>query len=154
ANINVLGTANYTDLLENASGAINVGNGSVQGIRGAVEIRNIGGGSSRTTVTVDDSADNATRVSTHSTLGSYEEVSGLAPANIFYLSAETASATIKTGVSGSTLNVTGTTVPLTVIGNGNSVVNVGNGSVQSILGQLSISNSGHTSVVVDDSTDS
>jgi hypothetical protein len=157
ATINVLGTACYTDLLENASGAVNVGNGGrVQGIGGPVEIRNIGGGSSRTTVTVDDSADASTRVGTHATFGSYDQVSGLSPANIFYLAAETASATIKTGISGSTLNVTGTTVPLSVIGNGSSVVNIGNGSVAGIGAIVSVSNppaNAYTALVVNDSAD-
>jgi hypothetical protein len=140
ATINVLGTANYTDLLENASGAVNVGNaGSLQGIHGAVEIRNIGGGSSRTSVTVDDSADSAARAGSHATFGAYGQVSGLAPANIFYTYAETASATIKAGTS-TTLNVLGTLAPLTVIAGGSSVVNVGNSSNQldSLLGPLTV----------------
>jgi hypothetical protein len=174
--VNVLRTAvgATTNLVSTGSGltTVNVGNaGSVQGIRGALNIEHPGpsGGNA---INLNDSADTASRTVTLSSLGSYSadsdhnsdpwgQVSGLAPAAISYEYADTSSLTIQTngGSSGNTINVlaTGATTNLVSTGTGLTTVNVGNaGSVQSILGPLDIEHpgpSGGNAIIVNDSAD-
>jgi hypothetical protein len=156
---------------------VNIGNaGSVQGIAGAVTILN---NPSRTHVNIDDSADGGNRNVTIS--GS--SVTGLAPAtltftslwvntlsvrggsgsNTYTVSGTPAftSVTLDTGGGTDTTNVQATSVPLAVNtttgsgGGGNDVVNLGNGgSVQGIVGAVTISNTvSRDHVNIDDSAD-
>jgi Ca2+-binding RTX toxin-like protein len=158
--------------------------GSVQGIQGAVTVTNKGGAGNLTTLTVDDSADTTARTAT---LGATSLV-GLAPATITYDANSLSSLTVDGGSGGNAFTVTGTPVngvataptilnsgtgadttlvqataatsTLTVNGQGGrDTVLITNGhSVQSILGAVTIGNTGGnttnlTSLTVDDSLD-
>ena len=144
---------------------VNVGNaGSVQGILGALTIQNP---ESFTTLNVNDSADTAARTVTLGTFvsggASWGSITGLAPAAINYKYADTSSINITTGTGNDTVNVlaTGNNVlpgglaTSLSSGGGHDTINVGNaGSVQGILGTLSIQNPPNVDTVnVNDSAD-
>jgi acrosin len=152
----------------NGSDTVTVGNAhSVQGINGAVTITNTAGA---TALTVDDSADNTGRIAT---LGA-SALTGLAPAaisysnlnaltvdggtggNTFTITGTPAATTLNTGTGNDSVSVLATSQPLTINGQGGSdSVTLGNaGSVQGILGDMTISNAaGSTALTVDDSAD-
>ena len=139
---------------------IEVGNDDtgVQRICATLTIQN-----SPSTIIVNDAVDTVARTATLSTFASggtnWGSITGLAPAAINYKYNNTASVGIETGSAGDTFNVLGTGVMTNLsTSGGNLTVNVGNnGSVQGILGALTIQNPGSgvsTSVQVDDSADS
>jgi hypothetical protein len=157
--VNVFDTGVPTSLSSNLGGdTINIGdNGSVQSILGALTIQNP---PSFDTINIDDSQDGVGRNATLSTFVSgganWGSITGLAPAAINYKYADTSGVTVTTGFADDTVNVRGTGVPTTVSSlSGNDTVNVGNaGSVQGILGMLTIQNpGGFTATHVDDSAD-
>jgi hypothetical protein len=154
---------------------VTIGNaGNTQGIRGAVSVTNA---ASFTALTVDDSADAVSRTATIN-VGA---VLGLSPAAINYVQADLSSLTVNGGTRGNrftvintpnsaigpttTLNsgtgvdlvlVRATTGVLNVNGqNGSDVVTISNaGSVQGIMGTVTVSNTrGFSILTVDDSTD-
>ena len=143
--VNVLATGVPTSLSTSGGhDTVNVGNaGSVQGILGALTIQNP---PSFNTINVDDSADTTARTVTLSTFvsggASWGSITGLAPAAINYKYADTSGVNITTGSGNDTVNVLATGVPTNLsTGGGHDTVNVGNaGSVQGILGTLTIQN--------------
>jgi hypothetical protein len=157
--VNVLTTGVPTSLSSNGGGdLINVGSaGTVQGIFAPLTIQNP---PNFDTINLDDSADTVARTVTLSTFVSgganWGSITGLAPAAIRYKYADTDGVNLTTGQGNDTVNVraTGAMTTLTSSG-GNDTVNVGNaGSVQGILGFLSIQNPGDFATVhVDDSAD-
>jgi hypothetical protein len=173
ATVNVLATGVSTSLQGNGYDSIvgttvNVGDaGSVQNITGDLTIENQ---PSLTAVNVDDSADATSRIVTLGAVTLADDgdgdsdaagqISGLAPALINYEYIDTSGVTVRTGVGEVTVNVLATGVATSLVGNGglfgeNTTVNVGNaGSVQNILGDLTIENpNAFTAVNVDDSAD-
>jgi hypothetical protein len=132
-------------------------NGSVQGILGILDIRDV----TPAVLTVDDSADSTGRNATISD----SSITGLAPAAIDFLAAALQALSVGGGSGGNTFGVTATGAGYTTTLNpGNHAtaghgpgdkVNVGNaGSAQGILGTLSIQNqTALTTLSVDDSAD-
>ena len=164
--VNVLATGVPTSLSTgDGSETVNVGNaGSVQGIRGALTIRNP---EDFTTVNVNDSADTTARTVVLSTFVSgganWGAITGLAPAAVHYVYGDTRNVNVTTGLGNDTINVLATGVNvlppgLTTSlnsGGGRDTINVGNaGSVQGILGVLAIQNTpGANTINVNDSAD-
>jgi hypothetical protein len=159
ATVNVRATGVPVNLIGHSGDTVNVGNaGSVQAINGDLTITNP---PSFTTLNVDDSVDAAALTVTLDTVtidgSNYGRITGLAPAAILYNYSDTYTVTVQTGgaVSGATVNVLATGVPVNLIGQGHDTVNVGNvGSVQAIIGALTVSNPpSFTTLNVDDSAD-
>jgi hypothetical protein len=152
---------------------VTLGNGSVQGIQGPVFITNP---PAYSTLNIDDSADTTGR-SVRITEGG---IAGLSPAGINYHQADLKALNIYGGSGYNTfyvtntpsnpfvttnlhsgngvnvVNVQGTTGPLNVVGGGyGDQVNIGdNGSVQGILGTVTVTNPpSYTALNVDDSAD-
>ena len=163
--VNVLATGVTTNLIGNGGrDTVNVGNaGSVQGILGTLSIENP---PSFNTINVNDSADTTARTVTLSTFVNPNDsqhnsdpwgtITGLAPAAINYEYDDTTSVSVTTGHAADTVNVLATGVTTNLIGNGGrDTVNVGNaGSVQGILGTLSIENPpSFNTINVNDSAD-
>jgi hypothetical protein len=162
--INVRATGAATSIVSAGHDTVHVGDsGNVQSIRGTLNIENP---PSRSTITVDDSADATARTVTLSSfvnLGDSEsdsdqwgKISGLAPTDINYEYADTSSVTVNTGTGGVTVNVQATGASTTIVNNASGdVVNVGNaGSVQAIHGDLTVENPPyHSTLNVDDSAD-
>jgi autotransporter-associated beta strand protein len=154
----VLGNGTGGTTLEghSANTTVIVGIGSVQNVLGTLNIDNP---PSYTTININDSTDSTPHSNiTLSTVALWGEISGLAPANIYYKDADTRSLTIKTGTaSGNIINVQATDGIATtnLVGNGPTTVNVGNaGSVQAIAGTLSIENPpNYTTLNINDSAD-
>jgi hypothetical protein len=140
--------------------AVTIGNSThgVQDILGAVNIENPNNSS---VITVDDSADTTGRTVTLDTFtplgdSDFGKISGLAPADINYKYADTSSVTILNGSGIDTTNVRSTVSNVTISGGGSrDVVNVGNaGSVQGIVGTLTIENTPSLATInIDDSAD-
>jgi hypothetical protein len=157
--VNVLATGVPT-LLSSSGGrdVVNVGNaGSVQGILGGLTIQNP---PSFTTLIVDDSADTVARTAELRTIVSgganFGSITGLAPAAINYKYADTAAVNITTGLGADTINVRATGVATNLSSSGGrDVVNVGDsGSVEGILGGLTIRNPpSFTTLNINDSAD-
>jgi Ca2+-binding RTX toxin-like protein len=156
--VDVLATGVTTNLVGSSSfTTVVVGNGSVQGILGTLNVENP---PRFTTLVVDDSADVTARSVTMGTFtpagdSDFGFISGLAPANINYEYADTTSVTVKTGNGGDVIDVLATGVATTLEGHGGATVNVGNaGSVQGILGRLTMDNPPNFyALTVDDSAD-
>jgi hypothetical protein len=185
--VNVLGTTGppALDVLgRGPNTTVILGNSTngVQDIRGAVIIGNAGG---RTTLSVDDTGDrlDQTARQKQDLLGlGFEEILGLAPAEIDYGEVQTGAVTITLGSGNNTftfentntagvatttlnsgpgnniVNVLRTTEPLHVIGGGGpDNVNIGNaGSLAGILGAISVSNppaNGFTALTINDQAD-
>jgi hypothetical protein len=119
-----------------SSDTVNIGHDStLQGIKGDIAISN----SRFTTVNMDDSANGGG----HTVTITSGEISGLAPANIFYNSVDVNALNITGSRGGSTYNVLGTPFFATtsLSSRGPDTVNVGNGgSLAGIAGDLVISN--------------
>jgi hypothetical protein len=139
----------------NGHDTVNVGNGgSVQGILGAVDVRNF---ASRTALNIDDSADTNGRTATYTKFG----VTGLAPAAITWAENDVSAVTLGMGVGTDTVHVqsvySGSGDPLTIHGtNGLDSVYFGDasGNAQQILTSVTVDNSAsYTAVFVDDSAD-
>lgn len=133
---------------------VNIGfGGSVQGILGAVDVRNF---LSRTALNIGDSADSVARTATYSKTG----VSGLAPAPITWLENDVSAVTLSMGSGKDTVNVlsafSGSNDALTIHGtNGADSVYFGNaGSARQILTDVNIDNAlNYTAIFIDDSAD-
>jgi hypothetical protein len=159
ATVNVLATGKPVSLIGHGTNTVNVGNsGSVQAISGPLTIS--GSPSSLATVNVDDSADGNTYTVTLDTVAiggvNYGRITGLAPAAIQYRYVDTNTISIQTSAAGDLVNVLATNAPVNLIGHGsNTTVNVGNaGSVQGIIGPLTITDPGSGATInVDDSAD-
>jgi hypothetical protein len=138
-------------------------NGSVQGIQGTLNIENT---PNFTTITVDDSNDLLPHTVTLDNPPSpfagdadaWGRIHGLAPADINYECPDTNGLTIQTGLRFVTVNVLSTCPlpgsPLTLIGNTNSTIIVGNNRrVQDIMGDLIVMNNqaAGTRIFVNDS---
>src|SRR5262249_658088 len=152
--VNVLGTADTTNLVGNGPTTVNVGNnGSVQGILGTLNVEDPTG---HAILNIDDSADGqAARTVTLSTLGSnpadsesnsdpWGQVSGLA-APINYEYSDSASLMVATGtVAGSTINVQATGTTTTVVSHAPATVNVGSAAntLDSIQAPLTVTGLG------------
>jgi hypothetical protein len=158
--VQVSGTGVPTNLsTSGGSDTIEVGDSDrgVQAIRATLSIQNP---PNFNTIIVNDAVDTVARTANLSTLvvGSvpWGSITGLAPAAIDYKYADTASVTVETGVGSDTVNVlaTGVATTLTSFG-GLDTVNVGNaGSVQGILGTLTIENPpSFTTININDSAD-
>ena len=157
ATVNVLATGSQVNLIGNSVTSVNVGNaGSVQAINGPLTISDPGSGA---TINVNDSADGTARTVYLDTVtiggSNYGRITGLVPAAIYYVHADTNTVSVQTGTGGGTVNVLSTGVPVSLTGNGSDTVNVGNaGSVQPINGPLTISGPPWSLAVnVDDSAD-
>jgi hypothetical protein len=154
--VNVLSTSTPVMLTgDSPNTTVNIGNaGTVQQILGPLTINNP---PSHSIVNVDDSADTTTRtVSLDTVTMLHGRITGLAPAAITYTYFDTNNITIQTGTGGATVNVLATGTPVNLIGHSlNTTINVGDaGSVQQILGPLTITNPpSYTTVNVDDSAD-
>ncbi len=157
--INVMAAGAPTSITDWGSGTVNVGNfGSVQGILDPLTIEQDPFSPSLNTLNVDDSNDATARTAMLSTNGGgWGTITGLAPATITYSYSTTLNVT--TGAGADWITVAGTGVPTNIIPWGESTtIIVGNGSVQGILGALTIqgipdgaTNSDH--VVINDSED-
>lgn len=161
-------TVKPTNIVGNAVTTINVGNsGGVQGITGTLNIENP---PTFNTINIDDSGDNTARTVTLATLGtnsadsegdsdSWGQITGLAPAAINYEYRDTSSLTVKTGSGGDTINVNATVVRTSIVGHSagggpDDTINVGNGTVQNIVGALSLENpTGFDVIKVNDNSD-
>jgi acrosin len=158
--------------------AVNVGQGgSAQGIKGALSITGTG---SHTKLSVDDHLDHTGRVVTMDVANGTGTITGLAPATIMYTEAGVHSVSVSGGDGGNTFNVQNTagignatttinsgagknfvnvhrtTGALAVNGHdGADVIDVGQGgSVQSIKGALTVTNTAASSTLaVDNSAD-
>jgi RTX calcium-binding nonapeptide repeat (4 copies) len=161
ANGNVVGVWENgvaTNLISHGFATVNVGDGlvGVQSILGALNIENP---SSRTTITIDDSADQLARNFTlrNFTPASWGTIEHLAPAHISYKYADTTSVTINTSVTrGNVVGVWENGVTTNLISHGSATVNIGDGlvGVRSILGALNIENpQSETAIAIDDSAD-
>jgi hypothetical protein len=158
--VNILNTSAGIAINEIGGGSdtVNVGSGgSVQGILASVTLQNP---PIFNTINVNDSADMTARtvtLSTHSSGGSnWGSITGLAPAAINYRYRDTSSVNLTTGSGSDTVDVLATGVPTNITNGGwADVVNVGTGgSVQGILGTLTLQNPpGFNTVNVDDSAD-
>jgi hypothetical protein len=144
--VNILNTSARVPITVNgvANDTVNVGNvGHVQGIVAAVNVQNSHG---LTTLNVDDSADGTARAVTLNTFASTDanwgSITGLAPSAINYKYFNTSGVSVTTGTAADTLNVLATGVPTSLsTSDSGDTINVGNaGSVQGILGALSIQN--------------
>jgi hypothetical protein len=154
--VNVFATGVPT-LLSTSGGQdiVNVGNfGNTLGIRGALTIQNP---SSTDTVNVNDSADTTPRfVGIGNDGPTFGEIGGLSFAPIEYSYSGTSVVNITTGSAADTVNVVQTGAPtLLSSSGGRDTVNVGNaGSVQGILGALTIQNPPSlTTLNINDSAD-
>ncbi len=156
--VNVLATGVATSLSSSGGrDTVNVGNGTMQNIRGALSVQNP---PSFTTLNVDDSADTVARTVTLNTSDSgiqnWSVITGLAPATIDFSNFDISSLNVRTGVGNDTVNVlaTGVATNLSTSG-GHDTVNVGNaGSLQGILGVLTIQNPPSTDTInVNDAVD-
>ena len=134
---------------------VTIGNGgSVQGIQGAVDVRNF---LSRTALIIDDSADATGRTAIYTKTG----VTGLAPGAITWPQNDVSAVTLGMGVGADTVKVqsvySGSGDPLTIHGtSGLDSVYFGDasGNSQQILSPVMIDNAAsYTSVWVDDSAD-
>jgi hypothetical protein len=157
ATVNILSTGVPVNLSGHGPNTVNVGNaGSVQAINGSLVIS---GPPSLATVNVDDSADNAARTVILDTVtiggSNYGRITGLAPAVIEYVHANTTTVTVQTGTGGALVNILATGEPVSLIGHGSNTVVVGNaGSVQAINGPVTITDPGSgASINVIDSVD-
>jgi hypothetical protein len=158
--VQVFGTGVPTNLsTSGGADTIEVGDNDqgVQDIRATLSIQNP---PNFDTIIVNDAVDTVARIATLSTfaVGSvpFGSITGLAPATINYKYADTAGVTVETGLGSDTINVlaTGTATTLTSFG-GLDTVNVGNaGSVQGIIGTLTIENPpSFTTININDSAD-
>jgi hypothetical protein len=162
--VNVEATGTTTNLVFNGNGAsVTVSaEGSVQDIQGTL---NVESPSLRPTfLVIDNSADPTPRSVTLGTFINPSDsegnndpwgyIHGLAPAAINYEHQDMSSVTVKTGDG--MLKVQATGAPTNLIGNGQTIVDVGDaGSVQGILGPLYVANSqpGGTTLKIDGSLD-
>jgi hypothetical protein len=115
---------------------------------------------SHDTIIVNDAVDTVARTAILSTFASggtnWGSITGLAPAAINYKYADTASVNITTGTGSDTVDVRGTGAATNLTSfDGHDTVNVGNaGSVQGILGALTVRNRRFlTTINIDDSAD-
>jgi hypothetical protein len=167
ATVNVLSTGRNglanglpLTLVGHALGTVNVGNpvSGVQSIQSDLLIENP---PSFDAINIDDSADPFDQFVTHDTWtppsdpALYGRIFGLAPGTISYEYDDTTSVTVATGVGGATVNVLSTGVPLTLIGNGPTIVNVHDvNGIQDIQGALTIQNpTGATTLDINDCGD-
>jgi hypothetical protein len=162
---NVLGSGAATQIVAGGADTFNVGNaGSVQGILGELDIEDP---PDFAVINLDNSADFHARTVFVRTLGTnpldsggstdpWGQVAGLAPGNINFEYADTASITVQTGfLFPSVVNVQGTGVTTNIVSHWNDAVNVGNaGSLAGIAGTLNIENPpSQTDLTIDDSAD-
>ncbi len=122
------------------------GSGSVQGLHGAVTIT----GTGSTTVLLEDQADTTSQTVTINGTA----VTGLAPTVVTF--SGTNGLTVQGGSGGDTVTIPDTAQPVTFTGAGGSDVFTvgGNGSVQGIVGTVTLSNTGSSNTLtVDDSAD-
>jgi hypothetical protein len=151
--VNVLSTrpilGNLTLFGHSSDTTVNIGNaGSVQDIQGNLTIQNP---PYYTTVNVDDSADATGQfvLLNNVTIGGtpYGEISGLAPANIFYKLQDTASVTIGGGTGGNIFQIEAVTAAVPITINGGSGTNIFRVSplaqlLDNIQGTLTLNGSG------------
>jgi hypothetical protein len=152
--VNTGGGTNTVNILDTSAGiaineiggghdTVNVGNnGSVQGIVACVTLQNP---PDYNTVNVNDSADTTARTMSLFTYSSggynWGSIAGLAPGSICFKYNDTSCVNITTGTGNDTDYVMGTGVTTNITNNGHDYVYVGSGgSVQSILGTLSLQN--------------
>jgi hypothetical protein len=142
-----------------AAATVNVGhNGSAQEIGSSLTVLNP---PDYTTLNIDDSADGTYRNVTLDTAalgpGLFGQITGLAPAAIYYRYADTSAVTVRTGGGGPTVNVLATGVPATLVGDSfGTTVNVGNPTdgVGDLWGQLNVRNPpSYTVLNIDDRGD-
>jgi hypothetical protein len=157
---NGLSTGLPLTLVGHALGSVNVGNpvSGVQSIQSDLLIENP---PSFDAINIDDTADPFYQFVTHDTWNPpsdpvpYGRIFGLAPGTISYEYDDTTSVNVATGVGGATVNVLSTGVPLALLGNGPTVVNVHDANgVQDIRGALTIQNpTGATTLNINDCGD-
>jgi subtilase family serine protease len=129
--------------------------GNAQGVLGSVTLA---GASNFTYLTVDDSSDPATHFVTVNDAGTNQGViTGLTPSPIYYAYDHTGQVSLDTGTGTNTTNVlaTGAGTLFVLSGASNAtLVNVGNGHVQSIRNGVIVASHSASALVVDDSADS
>ncbi len=156
--VNIL-TVYHTDTLtvqgNNGADVVNIGNaGSVQGIGGAVTVKNLDDFS---LLTIDDSADAIGRTATVTSAS----VTGIAPAAINWNVNDISGLFLINGSGNDTVNVLATSpavlnFSLTIQGtSGSDVVHIGNaGSVQEIMAPVMVRNDAdYTQLTIDDAAD-
>jgi hypothetical protein len=156
-NVNATGSLGPTNIVTGTPSTINVGNGTVSGIAGALNIENP---PAFNTIVINDASDTHARTVTVSIIGAnpfdsqgdsnpWGQVSGLAPANINFELFDTNSVTIDGSNAGSTYNIRGTGTATTVVGGvGNDTFNLGSGNnLGSIQGTLTINGGGGTNTL-------
>ncbi len=160
ATVNVLTSPSALNIHGSAANlTVNVGSaGSVQAIQGEITIYNPGGHSNITVDDRNDALSKAPALSTDPGDASYGQITGLAPGAIYYHYADTASLVVFTGTNTATVNVLATGANVNDLGADDpqgTTMNLGNaGSVQQILGSMSLSNlSGPLTVNVNDQSD-
>jgi hypothetical protein len=157
-NLNRTAAGFTTGLSVNGSYTVLVGdNGSTRGIQGNLVIS---GPANIKSLVLDDSADPTARTVTADTVNAggmtLGRIQGLSPAPIEFDPAHVSGAVkVQTGTGSNTVNILATRSALSLVGKGFDTVNVGNaGSVQGILGAVSISNPpSFTTLSIDDSAD-
>jgi hypothetical protein len=142
---------------------INIGDGSVQGIRGDISVENTQFADTPNVLYVDDATDNHARNATVDTYApspqdsDWGRITGLTPfATISYENVDFSSVHITTGSRNDTVNVQSINVPTIIDGwAGHDTVNVGlSGSTEFIQSPLWVENSHSlTKVIVDDSNE-
>ena len=173
--VNVSGTSGFLAVYNRGgSDTVNVGNGTLAGINGTVDVS----GAGSTALSILDGNDTTSRSATLT--GNY--LMGLSTGTISWAASSTAMGGViylriagssagstynvtdtpnalhptdlVTGVGNDTVNITGTTGTLNVSNAGGyDTVNLGNGTLANVNGSVNVSGAGSTSLIVDDSND-
>jgi hypothetical protein len=152
--VNVEGVSVPTFVSNRATATVNVGSGGrLSGILSPLFLENP---PSFDTVNIFDQNDFAAHTATIRNPGSFNELTGVSPGVIRWVSADTSQANIHLGPGTSTVNVQGIGVPTTVFNQAPATVNVGfNGSLFAIQGTLLLENEpSFDTVNIDDRNDS
>jgi hypothetical protein len=135
AQVKVLGTGTLTTTISNSATTINVGNGSIAGIKGPLHLLN-----KSANILIDDASDSTVGQTYNlSHLPSNELTSGAMTGSITWDSG-TNSVTLLGGSAGNTFNIFGTSVATTIFGGlGPNTFNVGQGHLAAdIVGTLTL----------------
>jgi hypothetical protein len=144
ANINLVNVQSMSrPVMINGGGlnTVNVGN-AAHGVQDILAPLTVTNPPDFTALNVNDAADTVARTATLAGSDPMPDITGLAPYPIRYASTDVSNLTITTGHGGATVNVSGTSVPTSLVGNGPATVNVGNAAhgVQDILAPLTVTN--------------
>jgi hypothetical protein len=150
---NIFETGVATFITNSGSALINVGNGSLAGIQGALNVQNVGFGTAK--IAIFDFADLTSQFVTLDTIaGTMGSITGLS-APITFNNAGTSHLTLDLGPAISTVSVNATSTNTLISNSSNATVFVGTGTLSAIQGGLTLENgSAQDTIIVDDSEDS